>query len=1047
VRRCASCGAALATGDTARESRRMVTIVFADPKPKTADGAPLSPDRTRVVMSQYVETMRPILERHGGTVEKFIGDALMAVFGLPVRHEDDAVRAVRAAGEMRAALVVLNAQLQARFGVTLANPVGVNTGIVVAGDASEGQRLVTGDAVNVAARLEQTAGTGEVLLGDLTRRLVGSAVETDAVKPLRLKGKAEPVPAHRLVRVMGTGSANRRHDLPLVGRDDELETIRSVFRTATRDRQCVRATLVGDAGVGKTRLINEFLAEAAHSARVVQGTCLAYGDGITFWPLVGMLQDAAHIVEDDDGDAARGRLAALVGDDPEVLDRVASIAGLVDTPYAVPELVWALRRFLERLAMSEPVVVLFDDVQWAEPTFLDVVDQLSHSVEGPVLFLCAARPLVLEKHRPFVDAAAAVVLDPLTDEHCERFLRLLLGDSGVEPRVIGRIVDAAGGNPLFIEQLLSMLVDEGRLRDVEGVWRVDGDLSTLEVPASIEALLAARLDRLKQDERRVIEPASVIGRRFALDAVAHLVDADIRPEVADRLHDLGDRDLVLPEADEDVFRFQHQLIRDATYNGLLKEARAILHEAFVRWGDTVNEARDRATEFEEIQGYHLEQAYRYWLELGPIDAQIAAIGINASRRLGSAGERALGRGDMPAAASLLKRAADLLPADHAAKPRTLMLAGNALHEIGSFDDAIASYELSGQSAEAVGDAAAIEAARIEGVRLSYLIGRTDDVAAVSAAVDEALRRLDGGRDDDALSRTWQLRLNLEIAACRWEAAQRAANRVIDHARRAENTVLEVRTMPLLAFLAQKGPMPVPDATAQCQDILHRVSLDRRSSALTRLELALLSAMALDLDAARVMCADTRRVLDELGWEMQAALVSLSSGPIELLAEEPARAEAELRRDYDSLSRLDERNFISLTAALLGEAVYRQRRFDEAHELVEFSREVGAPDDLAVQIVWRSVAGKLAARAGTPATGLALVREALEMIETTEDPSGQADSLLDLAETLFLAGDSTEAAATAQVAADRYAIKRNAAGSRRAARVLAAVSAGHDPLQS
>jgi hypothetical protein len=269
--------------------------------------------------------------------------------------------------------------------------------------------------------------------------------------------------------------------------------------------------------------------------------------------------------------------------------------------------------------------------------------------------------------------------------------------------------------------------------------------------------------------------------------------------------------------------------------------------------------------------------------------------------------------------------------------------------------------------------------------------------------------------------------------------------VIEHARQAGNAVLEVRTMPLLAFLAQKGPMHVPDATAQCQAILARVAQDRRSSGLTRLELALLSAMALDFESARASYSDTRTVLSELGWEMQAALVSLSSGPIELLADEPARAEEELRRDYDALQLLGERNFISLTATLLAEAVYRQRRFDEAQDLVDFSRDIAAPDDLAVQIIWRSVAGKLAGRAGDPHHGVTMVRDALAMIESTEDPSGQADVLVDLAEVCYLAGEAAAALDALADAQRRYAAKGNQAGAVRVARLTRRVADGFDPL--
>jgi tetratricopeptide (TPR) repeat protein len=684
-------------------------------------------------------------------------------------------------------------------------------------------------------------------------------------------------------------------------------------------------------------------------------------------------------------------------------------------------------------------------VHWAEQTLLEAIDELARSLRAPALLLCTARPVLLEAHKSFVDEAPVVLLSPLSEAECERFLALLLDDTGLEARAVRRLVDAAGGNPLFLEQLLSMLIDDGRLREEGGHWRLAGDLTALQVPATIEALVAARIDRLPTDERRVLEPASVIGRSFLTEAVAHLVDAALRPAVPERLHGLAERDLILPmESEEPAYRFEHQLVRDATYTGLLKEARAILHERFVDWGDAVNRARDRATEFEEIQGYHLEQAYRYWRELGPLDDHAVELGVDAARRLGSAGERALARGDMAAASNLLGRAADLLPHGHPDQPRLLLHAGNALHETGEFDRAITAYDVAAAIAAAQGNEAAAEAGRIEHLKLQYLTGRLDEDLDVGAVVEQALQRLTVLGDPDALSRAWNVRLNVEIAACRWAEAQHAAEAVIEQAHRAGNAVLEVRTMPLLAFLAQKGPMPVDQATATCREILERVSFDRRSTGTAQLELATLSAMALDLDTARRLCLDTRQVLGELGWEMQAALVSLSSGLIELMVDEPARAEAELRQDYEALERMQERYFISLTAALLAEAVYRQRRFDEASQLVGFSRALAAPDDLAVQIIARSVDGKLALRRGDTADGLALVREAVALIHTTEDPSGQGDALLDLAEALFLAGE-TDPRAAAETAQARYAVKGNLAGLRRAERIALDLAAGQDPL--
>lgn len=320
----------------------------------------------------------------------------------------------------------------------------------------------------------------------------------------------------------------------------------------------------------------------------------------------------------------------MVGDNPDVLARIESIAGLTDTPYAVAELVWAMRWLIEQLAHAGPVVLVFDDIHWAEPTFVEVIERLTATVHGPVLVLCSARTPAPQEHRDFVRDAPSVVLAPLTDEQCERYLQLLLDDAAVDPDVMHKVAKAADGNPLFLEQFLSMLIDDDRLQHVDGRWRAASDLSTIEVPATIEAVLATRLDRLPDRDKPVLASSSVIGREFAQDAVVAVVERDVRPHVPDSLDQLTERELI-EVVDEHAlgFRFQHQLIRDTTYYGLLKESRAILHERFARYLDAREETRDRSIELQEIHGYHLEQAYHYWCELGLVDRHVVDLGIDA----------------------------------------------------------------------------------------------------------------------------------------------------------------------------------------------------------------------------------------------------------------------------------------------------------------------------------------------------------------------------------------------------------------------------------
>ncbi|MGH2466848.1 MAG: ATP-binding protein, partial [Candidatus Limnocylindrales bacterium] len=382
-----------------------------------------------------------------------------------------AVRAVRAADDMRAGLAELATVLERDRGVRLVAATGVNTGEVVAGDASLGQRLVTGDAVNVAARLEQAANVHEVLIGDLTHLLVQDTVDVEAVAPLALKGKAQPVPAYRLLHVRSGIGVARRLDTPMVGRDQELGLLRTRYHEAIEDRRPRMITVIGEAGVGKSRLTQEFVGVARQDALVLTGRCLAYGEAITFWPIAELVRQAASIGDEDPPEVGRARLAALLGPvDDGIADRVAAAVGLSDAPFQLAELFWGIRRFLEVLSQTGPVVVLLDDIHWAETTFLDLVMNLVDTIQdAPVMILCTARHALLDDHPGWAMRTheALVELAPLTTADTERVVENLLGQAGLAEQVSQRIVAAAEGNPLFVEQLLSMLIDNGSLR-VEG---------------------------------------------------------------------------------------------------------------------------------------------------------------------------------------------------------------------------------------------------------------------------------------------------------------------------------------------------------------------------------------------------------------------------------------------------------------------------------------------------------------------------------------------------------------------------------------------------
>ena len=513
----------------APEVRKTVTVVFSDLQGSTSLGEQLDSESLREVLNLYFRAMQAALERHGGTVEKFIGDAVMAVFGLPRLHEDDALRAVRAAADMRTALTAVNDQLEAAYGVRLTNRTGVNTGEVVAGEVTTGQRLVTGDVVNTAARLEQAAPANEVLLGESTYRLVRDAVDVEPVTPLELKGKAEPVPAYRLIGVSGGEAVPRHLERPLVGRQRELEALDEALTMAIAESRPSLVTVLGSAGVGKSRLLDEFLRRAADRAATVAGHCLNYGEGITFWPLAEIAKSVAGIVNEDDAEVAIGKLRAIVpSDDGRVVDRVAAAIGLSSASFRVEELFWSVTRFFEILAAEQPLIVLINDLHWAEKTLLDLLTNVLETAQAPIVIVGSARPELLEDHPEWEDLGGRAVLlplEPLSGEESAQVIANVLGTSAFQASVGERIVASAQGNPLFVEQMLSMLIDDGLLvQDENGRWNVSGDLMEVIVPPSISALLSARLDRLPIDERSVLERASIIGRVFWPNAVIALAD-------------------------------------------------------------------------------------------------------------------------------------------------------------------------------------------------------------------------------------------------------------------------------------------------------------------------------------------------------------------------------------------------------------------------------------------------------------------------------------------------------------------------------------------
>ncbi len=1013
-------------------------MVFCDLKDSTSLGERLDSESLREVLSVYFSAMRQVLERHGGTVEKYIGDAIMAVFGLPRLHEDDALRAVRAAFEMGTVLGELNVRLQATWGVRLQNRTGVNTGEVVAADSAARQRLATGDTINVAARLEQAAPDGEVLIGDTTFRLVKDAVTTEPMEPLELRGKSARVRAHRLTGVSGAEAITRRVDLPLVGRETELGHLVDAFGRALEDSHCEVVTVLGQAGLGKSRLTEEFVRHVSGRAQVLRGRCLPYGDGITFWPIAEALRQAAGILFEDQEEEAQAKLRSLAGAGREdAALRIWSLIGTGSGGYSKDELLWSVRYVLDAIARRRPLVVIFDDIHWAEPIFLDLIEHVADTSDGvPLLIVCAARHELLDEYPGFLAGrrgARRIELHELSRSDTARVLGNLIGDVQLPLGLEDRILSVADGNPLFAEQMTSMLIDSGVVGGQDGRWAFTGSYRDVTIPPNISSLLASRLDRLPPLERGLVERAAVIGLEFPSPAVAALAaEADSESDLEPPLSALCGKRLVRPvdaRPDGTDYQFSHILVRDAAYDRLLKRTRARLHERYADW--LLEVSGTRAAEFEEIIGYHLEQAFRYQAELGPIDARSRSLGERAAGHLGAAGLKAIDRGDMPGAASLLQRAAALLDEGHLDQPGLLLAAGEALTDAGELAAADAALEAARIGAALLGNDAIGRSAELAALYLRYTTDSTSAHDSIVARVRELLPVLEEAADHHGLVRAWRLLTYAHMTATQWGVAAEAAGQTIRQAELAGDEVMARRFAGALAISVLNGPTPVDEAIAYCEGVLSRASEDRKASAITEVALARLEAMRGNFEAARVRYRRSRALLEEFGYRFFAALTSQDSAPIEMSAGDLEAAERELRKDYLTLEVMGERNYLSTTAGMLADVLYRRGRYQEAAEFATICRELASADDVVSQFLWRCVQAKLLAREGQHEQADAIIAEAIELIGDSDWLDGQGNGFMDLAEICRLRGRIGDALAALAQASARFAAKGNIVSARRA----------------
>jgi class 3 adenylate cyclase/tetratricopeptide (TPR) repeat protein len=1031
-----------------QELRKTVTVLFADVTGSTALGERLDAETVRVVMSRYFEEMRAVVARHSGTVEKFIGDAVMAVFGIPTLHEDDALRAVRAAMEMRQALGKLNEDLQRQWDVRLQVRTGLNTGPVVAGDPASGQTLVTGDAVNVAARLQQAADPDEVLIGQETFRLVRDAITAEPVPALELKGKTEPVDAYRLLAVTpGAPAFARRLDSPLVGRGAELEALRNALDEADAERACRLVTVVGEAGVGKSRLVGELLAWAADGATILTGRCLPYGEGITFWPIAEALKGHAGITEQDPPEVARERIGRLLGpaEDAELQrDRVVAAMGLGEGMGEIQETFWAIRRLLETLAAEGPLILLVEDIHWAEPTLLDLLQYVAgFSTAHPILLLCTTRPELREDHPDWEGTTTTVALRPLTEYQCGELITNLLGRAELPNEVRDRITEAAEGNPLFVEEMVRMLIDDALLVRDDGHWRQAGDLSSVSVPGTIHALLAARLDRLHEEERAVIQRASVVGKVFYWGAVAALTPESERPAVSPGLQTLVRKEFVRPDrstfAGEDAFRFSHILVRDAAYGSVPKRTRAELHEGFAGWLEA--KASERIGEFQEILGYHFERAYLYRKELGSLDAYAEGLGRRAAEVLGESGRSAASRSDMGAAANLLGRAVALLEPSDPARLSLLPDLADARALTGDAPGLRSAIEEGIEAAAALDDRALKSRMTL---RQALFEGQADPQASMEElveGVETCLHVLAEERDEVGLAEAWFTLGQFRFWLGRLVDAEDALERCLVYADRRNLGRVRAEALTKLGWVMENGPIHVDRGLQRVQELMGRARGHRYAEADLLTVRAHLEAMVGRFDQARRDISRARSIFEDLGAPVAVARwISLATWFVESLAGDLGAAVRELRQGYEMLKGTQAAGMLASRTAALASALSENRQDDEAIRFADITDELAPKDDWEPQIWSRGARALVLSRRGEHEAAERVAREAVVIVARTEWLNRHANALMVLAEVLRSAGRTADALSVTHEALPLYERKGNAVAAERTRLLLEKLAA-------
>jgi DNA-binding SARP family transcriptional activator/tetratricopeptide (TPR) repeat protein len=997
-------------------ARRPVTVLCVALQLAPGSGVALDPEAHGVVNEHVVAALTAVLERHGGKLAASDSEHLMGVFGVAAVHEDDALRAARASLEAREALTAEAAVLLRHYGVNLVYRSGLATGEALVG--GPGPLGFAGDVGLQAVVLAEAAGPGEILISQQTQQLAAGAIETRSAGPDRFLLRS----AHAGLRPLAV-----RLDAPLVGRGEEMRRLEAAYARTARDRVIMTVTVTGEAGLGKTRLVQEFAGRLGGDAQVLTGRCLPYGEGITFWPLQEAVRQAAG------GDSPE-RIKALLDGETDAASVAEQLQRALGPGYqgrtAAAEIFWAARRLLEALAQDRPVLVIFEDLHWAEPTFLDLVESLAlQPGRSPITVVCIGRPELLDQRPAWAveaDRSVCIQLAPLGEDSAAALLDSLSAGHRIAPSTRARLIETAGGNPLYLEQLAVSLSEQS------------GSDTRPALPPTIAALLSARLQRLGPGAGSVLVRAAIVGKDFGEREIRELLPVEARAPLSRNLQTLVAKGLVQrappSRGPDEEYSFRHILIQQAAYRSIPKSLRAELHH---RYADLLEAVfSDPFPGQSEILGYHLEQSVRYRTELRPADPESAALSRRAVAHLETAGRAAHDRDDALAAVSLLDRAAALLPPDDPALARLYTSLGTALTEVGQLEKARATLDHAQRIAAANGNEGQRAHAQVQALLSGLELAPNKAAAEIAQALPELRDEFTRHLDKVGLCQTLQLEAAMCFIHGKAAAAEDAWQRATEYARQANDRWQLTEILGWLASAALWGPTPAAEGIERCKGYLDEIGNHPRGQAAILLHMAGLYAMQDMVGLAQVTLTRAKSHLDTLGPTMAAA-VTQPAAFVAMLSGDPATAETYLRREYESLSRMGDKGFLATTAALLARAIAAQgeKRYDEATQLIAISQEAAAGEDIAAQVISQGLSARILADRGRHVEAMELAFSAVALAAQTDLLSQHADALLDLAQVLAASDRLAEAHAAATQALELYQHKGNLPGSRESLRYL------------